>query len=102
MEEPNPNENPENKENAEEKKAEEAESNPENAQQEQKPPEPQENQNQNEEISAVKEIKIYHGKKKLFIGVLNINNENIIDISENINKKNNSEQNINNCILSKC
>ena len=58
-------------------------------------------QNQNEEISAVKEIKIYHGKKKLFIGVLNINNENIIDISENINKKNNSEQNINNCILTK-
>ena len=44
--------------------------------------------NQIEEISPVKEIKIYHEKKKLFNGILNIKGENIIDISENNNKIN--------------
>jgi len=41
---------------------------------------------QNENISAVKEIKIFHGKKKLFQGILNVNYYNIINISENKNK----------------
>ena len=45
-------------------------------------------ENKNEEISAIKEIKIYHEKKKLFNGILNIKGENIIDISENNNKIN--------------
>jgi len=49
-------------------------------------------ENKKEEISAVKEIKIYHGKKKLFNGILSINNENIIDISEDIIQNYNSEQ----------
>ena len=45
-------------------------------------------ENKEEKISPVKEIKICHGKKKIFEGILNITNSNIIDISEN---KNNSE-----------
>ena len=49
-------------------------------------------ENKKEEISAVKKIKIYQGKKKLFNGILNINGENIIDISKNIDKNNNSNQ----------
>ena len=49
--------------------------------------------NQNEEISPVKEIKIYHEQKKLFYGILSINCENVIDISE-FNKINKSQQNI--------
>ena len=56
-------------------------------------------ENKNEEISAVKEIKIYHGKKQLFNGILNINNENIIDISEEIKNNINSEQIIDNPII---
>ena len=56
-------------------------------------------ENKNEEISAVKEIKIYHGKKQLFNGILNINNENIIDISEETKNNINSEQIIDNPII---
>ena len=59
-------------------------------------------ENKNEEISAIKEIKIYHGKKKLFNGILSINCENIINISDNDNKKiNSSEQNLPNFIIPK-
>ena len=54
-------------------------------------------ENKNEEISAIKEIKIYHEKKKIFNGILSINCENIINISDNEkNKNNSSEQNLNN------
>ena len=49
-------------------------------------------ENKKEGISAVKEIKIYHGKKKLFSGILSINNENIFDISEDFKKNYNSDQ----------
>ena len=48
-------------------------------------------ENKEEKISPVKEIKICHGKKKIYEGILKINynnNINIIDITEN---KNNSE-----------
>ena len=38
-----------------------------------------------EKISSVKEIQIFHGKKKLFEGILNVNYDNKINISENIN-----------------
>ena len=41
---------------------------------------------QNENISAVKEIKIFHGNTKLFQGKLNVNYYNIINISESKNK----------------
>ena len=51
-------------------------------------------ENKKEEISSVKEIKIYHGKKRLFNGILNIKSENIIDITENIIRNIKSEQKI--------
>ena len=57
-------------------------------------------ENQNEEISSVKEIKIYHGKKRLFNGILSINCENVIDISE-YNRINKSQQNIANITFTK-
>ena len=57
-------------------------------------------ENQNEEISPVKEIKIYHEKKKLFYGILSINCENEIDISE-FKKINKSQQNIANITFTK-
>ena len=57
-------------------------------------------ENQNEEISPVKEIKIYHEKKKLFYGILSINCENEIDISE-FKKINKSQPNIANITFTK-
>jgi hypothetical protein len=43
-------------------------------------------ENNDEKISPVKEIKIYHGQKKLFRGILNLNYINIINIEDNQSK----------------
>ena len=48
-------------------------------------------ENNEEKVSPVKEIKIFHEKKKLYQGNLNINYFNNIDISENKNNYDNKE-----------
>ena len=58
-------------------------------------------ENKNDEISPIKEIKIYRGKKKLFNGVLINNYENVIDISEQNNRNKEFEQSIKSLIIPK-
>ena len=48
-------------------------------------------ENNEDRVSPVKEIKIYHGKKLLFQGTLKVNYFNIINISENQNNFDNKE-----------